>query len=157
MSESIATRLKNKNIVLPDISPPAANYLPYSMAGALLFVSGQLPVVNGNLQSTGRLGDGVSLQDGKNAAEICAINILAVARAALDGDLERIVRLAKLQGFVASTPEFTDQHLVINGASDLLGDVLGERGKHARAAVGMASLPLNAAVEIDAVFEVRQP
>jgi len=155
MSESIASRLQNKNIALPDIPPPAANYLPWTIAGSLLFISGQLPLVNGRLAITGRLGDGVTLEEGKKAAEFCAINILAAAKAALQGDLERIVRLAKLQGFVASTPDFTDQHLVINGASDLLVGVLGERGKHARAAVGMAALPLNAAVEIDAVFEVR--
>ena len=154
MSVDIAERLKALSIVLPDAAAPAANYLPYVLSGKTLYISGQLPAENGALVATGRLGDGVSLEDGQRAARACAINIIAQASAALGGNLARIHRIVKISGFVASTPDFTDQHLVINGASNLLADVFGEAGKHARAAVGMASLPLNAAVEIDAIMEI---
>jgi len=155
MSNSITNRLSAKGIALPQISPPAANYVPYVISGSMLYISGQLPFVNGSLNTLGKLGDTVNTETGKKAAEACAINLLACAKAALDGDLERISKLVKIQGFVASTPEFTDQHLVINGASDFLVDILGERGRHARAAVGMSALPMNAAVEIDGIFEIQ--
>lgn len=154
MSESIAERLSALDIVLPDASAPVAKYVPYTIVGTALYVSGQLPMESGKVAVTGHLGSDVSVEEGQEAARLCAVNILAQANAALNGDLERVVRLAKIQGFVASTPAFQDQHLVINGASNLLADVLGERGMHARAAVGTASLPLNAAVEVDAVFEI---
>lgn len=154
MSESIESRLAQKGITLPDAAAPAANYVGYVIAGPLLHVSGQLPLRDGKIALTGKLGDGVDIAEAQEAAELCAINILAQAKAALGGDLERIRRLVKINGFVASNPEFTSQHLVINGASNLLVEVLGERGKHARAAVGMAALPLNAAVEIDAIIEI---
>ena len=153
MSEAIAGRLKELGIALPDAAAPAANYLPFTMSGNLLFVSGQLPLENGKLAATGLAGTDIDLATCQKAAELCAINILAQAKAALGGDLSRIVRVIKLNGFVASGPGFTDQHLVINGASNLIANVLGEAGKHARAAVGMASLPLNATVEIDAIIE----
>ncbi|MDP2732836.1 MAG: RidA family protein [Hoeflea sp.] len=155
MTDSVESRLAARNIVLPDAAPPAANYVPYVVSGSLLFVSGQLPLENGALAVKGLLGRDVDVAAGQRAAELCAINILAQAKAALGGDLERIVRVVKLGGFVASDPAFTDQHLVVNGASNLIADLLGDRGKHARAAVGTACLPLNAAVEIDAVIEVR--
>ncbi|KJS09943.1 MAG: endoribonuclease [Hoeflea sp. BRH_c9] len=155
MTDSVESRLAARNIVLPDAAPPAANYVPYVVSGSLLFVSGQLPLENGALAVKGLLGRDVDVAAGQCAAELCAINILAQAKAALGGDLERIVRVVKLGGFVASDPAFTDQHLVVNGASNLIADLLGDRGKHARAAVGTACLPLNAAVEIDAVIEVR--
>ncbi|MGB6119691.1 MAG: RidA family protein, partial [Mesorhizobium sp.] len=132
---------------------PAANYIPYAISGALLFTSGQLPLADGKLVATGRLGSDVDVAAGQAAARACAINILAQAKAAL-GDLERIRKLVKITVFVASTPDFTEQHLVANGASDFLAQMLGERGKHARSAVGTASLPLNAAVEIEAIFEI---
>lgn len=154
MSADIAERLKSLSIALPEAAAPAANYLPYVISGNQLHISGQLPTENGALVATGRLGDGVSLEDGQRAARACAVNIIAQANAALGGDLGRIRRIVKISGFVASTPDFTDQHLVINGASNLLADVFGETGKHARAAVGMAALPLNAAVEIDAIMEI---
>lgn len=155
MSETIASRLSARGITLPAAAAPAASYIPTVRTGDLLFVSGQLPFDNGAMTIKGLLGRDVSLADGQRAAELCAINILAQVSAALDGDFERVARFVKLTGFVASDPGFTDQHLVINGASNLLVDILGERGKHARAAVGMACLPLNAAVEIEAIVEIR--
>ncbi|MDJ1638658.1 RidA family protein [Rhizobium rhizogenes] len=154
MSNAIEGRLKELGIVLPQAAAPAANYVPYVISGNLLYLSGQLPAENGKVGVTGHLGKDVDVAGGQRAAELCAINILAQAKAALDGDLSRIKRLIKLNGFVASVPEFVEQHLVINGASNLLANVLGEAGKHARAAVGMAALPLNAAVEIDAILEI---
>ncbi|MBW3098504.1 RidA family protein [Pseudohoeflea coraliihabitans] len=155
MTSTIASRLAARNIVLPQAAAPAANYVNYVQSGALLYISGQLPLKDGSLVATGLLGRDVDVETARQAAEVCAINILAQASAALDGDLERIVRVVKLTGFVASTGDFTEQHLVINGASDLVADILGEAGNHARAAVGTASLPLNAAVEVDAIIEVR--
>jgi enamine deaminase RidA (YjgF/YER057c/UK114 family) len=154
MSDAIEGRLKELGIALPQAAAPAANYVPYVISGNLLYLSGQLPMENGKIGVTGHLGKDVDVAGGQRAAELCAINILAQAKAALGGDLGRIRRLIKLNGFVASTPDFVEQHLVINGASNLLANVLGEAGKHARAAVGMAALPLNAAVEIDAILEI---
>ncbi|OEC98945.1 MULTISPECIES: RidA family protein [unclassified Rhizobium] len=154
MSDAIEGRLKELGIVLPQAAAPAANYVPYVISGNLLYLSGQLPMENGKIGVTGHLGKDVDVAGGQRAAELCAINILAQAKAALGGDLGRIKRLIKLNGFVASTSDFVEQHLVINGASNLLANVLGEAGKHARAAVGMAALPLNAAVEIDAILEI---
>ena len=154
MSDAIEGRLQELGIVLPQAAAPAANYVPYVISGNLLYLSGQLPIENGKVSVTGHLGKDVDVAGGQRAAELCAINILAQAKAALGGDLGRIKRLIKLNGFVASTPDFVEQHLVINGASNLLANVLGEAGKHARAAVGMAALPLNAAVEIDAILEI---
>ena len=154
MSDVIESRLTEMGITLPVAAAPAANYLPYVIAGDLLFLSGQLPIEDGKVAVTGLVGRDVDLAGAQRAAELCAINILAQAKAALGGNLGRIVRVVKLNGFVASVPEFTEQHLVINGASNLIATVLGEAGKHARAAVGMAALPLNAAVEIDAVIEI---
>jgi enamine deaminase RidA (YjgF/YER057c/UK114 family) len=122
-------------------------------SGNLLFPSGQLPMKDGKLAVTGLLGRDLDVAAGKEAARLCAINILAQAKAAL-GDLEKIRRLVKINIYVASSPDFTEQHLVGNGASDFFAEVLGERGKHARVAVGMAALPLNAAVEIESILEV---
>ncbi|AMM84308.1 RidA family protein [Martelella sp. AD-3] len=154
MPNVVSDRLKALSITLPQASAPAANYLPFTRSENLLFISGQLPTENGKMLATGRLGADVSLEEGRKAARACAINIIAQINAALDGDLDRVKRILKLSGFVASAPDFTEQHLVINGASDLFADVFGEAGKHARAAVGMAALPLNAAVEIDAIVEI---
>jgi enamine deaminase RidA (YjgF/YER057c/UK114 family) len=156
MSDAIESRLKELGIVLPQAAAPAANYVPYVISSNLLYLSGQLPMENGKLGVTGLLGRDVDVAGGQRAAELCAINILAQAKAALNGDLGRIKRIIKLNGFVASAPDFVEQHLVINGASNLLANVLGDAGKHARAAVGMAALPLNAAVEIDAIMEIAE-
>lgn len=154
MSDQIATRLSEMGITLPEAAAPAANYVPYVISGNLLTISGQLPLEGGKVAVSGHLGKNVDVATGQRAAELCAINILAQAKAALGGDLGRIRRVIKLNGFVASTPDFIEQHLVINGASNLIAKVLGEPGKHARAAVGMAALPLGAAVEIDAIMEI---
>ncbi len=153
MGDTIEKRLSNLGVTLPAAAAPAANYVPFMRSGNLLFTAGQLPLKDGKLQASGLLGRDVDTAGGREAAKFCAINILAQAKAAL-GDLEKIVRLVKITVFVASTPEFTEQHLVANGASDFLAEVLGERGKHARSAVGTASLPLNAAVEVEAIIEV---
>jgi enamine deaminase RidA (YjgF/YER057c/UK114 family) len=155
MADSIAERLKTMGMTLPEAAAPAANYVPVVRHGDLLFVSGQLPMEGGRVAVTGRLGTSVTVADGQEAARLCAVNVLAQLRAALDGDLERIARMVRITVFVASEPEFIEQHIVANGASDLLVDALGERGRHARAAVGMAALPHNAAVEVDAVVAVR--
>jgi enamine deaminase RidA (YjgF/YER057c/UK114 family) len=154
MSDQIAAKLKEMGITLPAAAAPAANYVPFVISGGLLYISGQLPMEGGKVAVTGHLGKNVDVAAGQRAAELCAINILAQANAALGGDLGRIKRVIKLNGFVASAPEFVEQHLVINGASNLIANVLGEAGKHARAAVGMAALPFNAAVEIDAIMEI---
>ncbi|MFD1986868.1 RidA family protein [Mesorhizobium newzealandense] len=154
MSETIEKRLSDLGVTLPVAAAPAANYVPYCRTGDLLFTAGQLPLKGGKLQASGLLGRDVDTAAGKDAAKYCAINILAQAKAAL-GDLEKIRRLVKITVFVASAPEFVEQHLVANGASDFLVAALGERGKHARSAVGTASLPLNAAVEIEAIFEIE--
>ncbi|MCP9230379.1 MULTISPECIES: RidA family protein [unclassified Mesorhizobium] len=154
MSETIEKRLSDLGVSLPAAAAPAANYVPYCRTGNLLFTAGQLPLKDGKLQASGLLGSDVDTATGKEAAKYCAINILAQAQAAL-GDLEKIRRLVKITVFVASAPDFVEQHLVANGASDFLAAVLGDRGTHARSAVGTASLPLNAAVEIEAIFEVE--
>lgn len=152
MTDTIDSRLKNLGISLPEAAAPAANYVPFAQTGTLLLTSGQLPLEGGKFVHTGRLGDGLAVAEGQQAARACAINILAQAKAAL-GDLARIKRVVKITVFVASTADFTEQHLVANGASDLLVGVLGDAGKHARSAVGVASLPLNAPVEIEAIIE----
>ncbi|MDR7220496.1 RidA family protein [Aminobacter aminovorans] len=152
MGETIEKRLSDLGITLPAAAAPAANYVPFMASGNLVFTAGQLPLKDGKLTATGLLGRDVDVAGGKEAAKQCAVNILAQAKAAL-GDLEKIRRIVKISVFVASSSDFTEQHLVANGASDFLVAALGERGKHARSAVGVASLPLNAAVEIEAIIE----
>lgn len=153
MSETIEKRLSDLGVTIPLAAAPAANYVPFMQSGSMLFTAGQLPLKDGKLQATGLLGRDVDVAGGREAAKLCAINILAQAKAAL-GDLQRIGKLVKITVFVASTPDFTEQHLVANGASDFFVAVLGDAGRHARSAVGVASLPLNAAVEIEAIIEV---
>jgi enamine deaminase RidA (YjgF/YER057c/UK114 family) len=153
MSETIEKRLADLGVTLPVPAAPAANYLPFVSSGKLLFTAGQLPFKDGKLLAVGLVGADLDTAAAKDAAKFCAINILAQAKAAL-GDLEKIARIVKITVFVASAPGFAEQHLVANGGSDFLVAVLGERGKHARSAVGVAMLPLNAAVEIEAIFEV---
>ncbi|MEI5680359.1 MULTISPECIES: RidA family protein [unclassified Mesorhizobium] len=153
MGETIENRLKDLGVYLPQAAAPAANYVPFMQSGKLVFTAGQLPLKDGKLVATGLLGRDLDTAAGKEAAKLCAINILAQAKAAT-GDLDRVKRLVKITVFVASSPDFTEQHLVANGASDFLVAALGDAGKHARSAVGVAVLPLNAAVEIEAIIEV---
>ena len=154
MSEAIEDRLSKRGITLPVAAAPAANYVPFTVSGNILYLSGQLPIENGKVAVTGLVGGDIDVAGAQRAAELCAINILAQAKAALNGDLGRIRRVLKLNAFVASAPDFTEQHLAINGASNLIAEILGDAGKHARAAVGVAALPLNASVEIDAIIEI---
>lgn len=149
---SIEAQLHKLGITLPEAPAPAARYVPYVVTGPLVFIAGQLPVRQGKVAVTGKLGAEVGLEEGIDAARLCAINILSQLRAACD--LDKVRRCVRLNGFVASTPDFTDQPRVINGASDLIADVFGDAGRHSRIAVGVASLPLNAAVEVDAIFEI---
>jgi enamine deaminase RidA (YjgF/YER057c/UK114 family) len=153
MAGEIEARLKALNIALPEVASPLANYVPFIHVGDQLFISGQLPLHDGSVTVTGKLGAGLDLAQGEEAARLCALNILAQAKAALR-DLDRIVQLLRLNGFVNSTPDFIDHPKVVNGASNLMVDVLGNKGRHTRIAVGCASLPLGAAVEIDAVFAI---
>ena len=147
---SYEARLQELGIVLPDVSPPLASYVPVMVQGDLAFVSGQLPFVDGELV-TGTLGKDVEMDQAVVAARACGLMILAQLKAAV-GSLDKVERVVKLGGFVASTPDFTDQHKVVNGASDLMAEVFGDAGRHARAAVGVPSLPVGAAVEVDAVI-----
>ncbi len=151
MDETVEARLARLGVELPVAAAPAANYVPFVRDGAVLYISGQLPMSGHDVEYRGRLGESVSVEDGRRAARLCAINVLAQVKAALEGDLERIRRIVRITGFVASAPHFYEQHLVVNGASDFLVEALGERGRHARAAVGVAALPRNAAVEVDAI------
>ena len=153
-SDTPLGRLKELGLTLPNAAAPVANYVPFVRAGALLFISGQLPLgANGvDPAHRGKLGAGVSLQDGQSAARQAALNLLAQANAAV-GDLSRL-RAVRLGGYVNSAPDFAALPQVVNGASDLIATVLGENGKHARFAVGVAQLPLDAAVEVEGIFEI---
>jgi enamine deaminase RidA (YjgF/YER057c/UK114 family) len=154
MAGRVETRLAELGITLPDAPAPAANYVPFVVVGEMLHVSGQISKGPGGL-ITGRLGDGMSVEEGAAAARVCAMSLLAQVRAACGGDLDRLVRVVKLTGFVASAPDFADQPRVVNGASDFLVEVLGEAGRHARSAVGVAALPLGVAVEVEGLFVIR--
>ncbi len=154
MTGAIDARLAELGIEIPEAPLPAANYVPWVVTGNLVFIAGQVPFQDGKLSHIGKLGDAFAVEDGQACARIVAINILAQLKAACGGDLDRVTRCVKLGGFVNSTPDFTDQPKVINGASDLIVAIFGDRGKHARFAVSTTSLPFDVAVEIDAVFEV---
>jgi enamine deaminase RidA (YjgF/YER057c/UK114 family) len=154
MSGTIDARLAELGIEIPPANVPAGNYVPYVQTGNLLFVSGQIPMVDGKPGFIGRLGAEFTADEGAEAARVCALAILAQVKEALGGDLDRVSRVVKLTGFVASTPDFTGQPAVVNGASDLFAEVFGDAGQHARAAVGMASLPAGVAVEVEAIIEI---
>ncbi|MFE1169998.1 RidA family protein [Nocardiopsis sp. NPDC058789] len=147
-------RIAELGLTLPEVVPPVAAYQPTVRSGAHVYVSGQLPFVDGALPATGKVGAGVSPETAKELAAVCALNAIAAVRAEV-GDLSDVVRIVKVGGFVASAPEFTGHPGVINGASELLGEVFGPAGVHARAAVGVASLPLDSPVEVDMIVEVR--
>ncbi|RYG04157.1 MAG: RidA family protein [Caulobacteraceae bacterium] len=150
----VEERLAALGITLPQPNPPVANYVPFVRAGNLVHISGQVSLDAGG-GVRGIVGEDVDLEAAKGAARICGINLLAQMRAACDGDLDRVVRVVKLGGFVQSGPEFFDIPQVVNGASDMMVAAFGDAGKHARSAVGVYRLPLNFAVEVDAVVEVR--
>lgn len=154
MNETLESRLEALGLRLPAAAAPAANYVPTAIYGKTLVTSGQLPMENGRVAVSGKLGDTVGLEDGQRAARHCALNVLAQANRAVDGDFSKIARLVKLTVFVASTPAFTEQHKVANGTSDLMVEVLGDSGRHARSAVGVVALPFDAAVEVEAIFEL---
>jgi enamine deaminase RidA (YjgF/YER057c/UK114 family) len=154
MAGKIDARLAELGVTLPQAASPVANYVGYVISGNQIFVSGQIPLDDGKLISVGTLGDSRSIDEGYAAARQCGLNLIAQAKAALGGDLDRIKRVVKLGGFVAGTPAFDDAPKVINGASDLMVDVFGDHGRHARFAVAVASLPMGASVEVDAIFEI---
>lgn len=150
----IENKLEALGLSLPKAAAAAANYIPFVISGRTLYIAGQIPFLNGEKMHVGRLGENMGIDEGKKAAEACALNILAQADAAVGGDWSKIVRVIKLGGFVNCTPDFYQMPAVVNGASDLMVAVLGENGKHARFAVGAPSLPLGVAVEVDAIFEL---
>jgi enamine deaminase RidA (YjgF/YER057c/UK114 family) len=153
MTGTIEARLAELGLTLPSAPNPVANYVPYTVTGNLLFISGQISKAGDGTIASGILGRDVTVEAGQAAARLCALNILAQAKAAL-GDLDRIGQVVRLTGFVASTAEFTDHPKVVNGASDLMVEVLGDKGRHTRAAVGVSSLPVGSAVEVDAIIAI---
>jgi enamine deaminase RidA (YjgF/YER057c/UK114 family) len=150
----VESKLAELGLVLPEVVPPLASYVPAVQSGEYVFTSGQLPMVAGKLGLTGKVGAEVTPEEAKQQARICALNALAAVKSVI-GDLDRIERVVKVVGFVASAPDFTGQPGVVNGASELLGEVLGEAGVHARSAVGVAVLPLDAPVEVEIQVRVR--
>jgi len=154
MDNIYETRLIDLGVTLPDAPAPAANYVPFVISGDLVFVSGQISNGPDGL-IIGKLGENMDVEAGAVAAKTCALGLIAQLKAACDGDLTRLVRVVKLGGFVNSTPDFTDQPKVINGASDFLVELFGDAGRHARAAVSAAALPLGVAVEIEGIFQIK--
>lgn len=150
----IELKLKELGILLPEPAKPVAAYIPAKQSGKLVFTAGQLPMVQGELISKGLLGQDVEIEEANKAARICTLNALAAIKGVI-GDLDRIKQIVRVVGYVASVPTFTQQPAVVNGASELLLEIFGENGKHARSAVGMAVLPLNASVEIELTVEVE--
>jgi enamine deaminase RidA (YjgF/YER057c/UK114 family) len=155
MTARIEDRLKELGIELPTPSAPGANYVPFVRTGNLVFITGQLSQWNGERRFIGKLGREFGIEEGRQAARLCALNLLAHLRTAVDGDLDRVTRCVRLAGYINSVPDFVAQSQVMNGASDLFVQVLGEAGRHARMAVGVAALPYDVAVEVEGVFEVR--
>lgn len=153
MSGKFETKLNELGITLPEAPAPAANYVPYVVVGDMVYVSGQISVGPDGLIK-GKLGENMSTEDGAAAARVCAINLLAQVKAACGGDLDRLVKVVKLTGFVNSTADYIEQPQVVNGASDLMANALGDAGKHARAAVSAAALPLGVAVEVEGIFQI---
>ena len=153
MTNTVESTLQKIGLTLPSAVAPAGSYVPTVRTGDMLYISGQLPFVDGVVQHQGTVGTDVTVEEAVNAARLCGVQILAQAKAAL-GDLDRVARVVKLVGFVKSTPDFTAQPTVINGASDLMVAVFGDQGRHARSAVGVSSLPLGAAVEVEAILEI---
>lgn len=151
----VNSKLAELGITLPDAPAPAANYVPFMRSGNLIFVSGQVSMDSDGLVR-GKLGENMSVEDAQKAARLCALNLLAQVSAACDGDLNKVKQVVKLTGFVNSTGDFNQHPQVVNGASDLMAEVFGDAGRHARAAVGSSSLPMGVAVEVEGIFEVQQ-
>ncbi len=154
MAGTVDGRLKELGIEIPTPAAPAANYIPFVKAGNLVFVSGQIPIVAGKIEGIGKVGKDLTTDQAKAIARICAINLIAQAKAACGGDLDKVARVVKLGGFVNCVDGYTEQPEVINGASDLMVEVFGDKGRHSRFAVGTNSLPRGVAVEVEAVFEL---
>jgi len=155
MTGHIEKRLSELGIELPKAAAPAANYVPYVVSGNLVFVAGQITLLDGELQYLGKVGQDFTVEEGYQAARLCGLNIIAQVKAACDGDLDKVERCVRLGGFVNAAGDFHDHPKVINGASDLMVEVFADQGRHARAAVGASALPLNVAVEVDAIFQIR--
>ena len=151
----IDKHLAELGIILPSPAKPVANYVAWSRAGNLVFISGQGPIADGKIILQGMLGDSISIDDGIKAARLCALNVVAQLRDACGGDLDRVKRIVKLVGFVNAAASFTDHPKVINGASDFMVEVFGEKGRHARSAVGSSSLPFAISVEVEAIAEIE--
>ena len=154
MAGKIEARLGELGIELPEAPMPAANYVPYTIGANTVYISGQVPFVNGRLEHNGRVGETYTVAEAQEVARICALNLLAQLKAACGGDLDRVVRCLKLGGFIACVDGFGEQPEVMNGASDLMVEVFGEAGRHARFAVGTNALPRNVPVEVDGIFEI---
>jgi enamine deaminase RidA (YjgF/YER057c/UK114 family) len=154
MTDTIADKLAALGLAIPEAPVPLANYVPYARSEALLVVSGQLPLLDGKIGWTGKLGAGVSIEEGQKATRQSFLNVLAQVNAACGGDLARVRRVIRLGGFIACTPDFTQHALVMNGASDLAVALFGEAGRHARTTIGVPSLPADAAVEVEGMFEI---
>ncbi len=155
MSGKIEMRLTELGIELPEVTPAVGNYVPWVLSGNLVFISGQLSLKDGKPQFQGRLGENLGTEDGQRAARACGLNLIAQLRQACEGDLDRVARIIRLGGYVNCTPKFTEHPQVINGASDLMVEIFGALGRHARAAIGCASLPLGEAVEVEGVIELK--
>lgn len=154
MTNAIDKKLEAMQITLPQSVMPAANYVPYTLSGNLVFISGTLPMKDGKPQDIGKLGKEFTVEQGQQTARLCGINILSHIKAACGGDLSRVKKIVRMGIFVASAPGFTDQPKVANGVSDMMVEIFGEAGKHARFAVGVSELPFGVAVEVDATVEI---
>jgi enamine deaminase RidA (YjgF/YER057c/UK114 family) len=150
----IDAKLAELGIAVPAAAAPIANYIGYNILGSMVVVSGQIPLVDGKIAVTGKVGAGVSIEQAQAAARICFVNLLAQLKAATGGDLDRVTRVVRLGGFIAAGPDFTQHALVMNGASDMAVAVFGEEGRHARTTIGVPSLPGDAAVEVEGMFEI---
>lgn len=154
MTGEIESRIAKLGFALPRATKPVANYVPYVITGNLVVISGQITVGAGGIEYVGKLGADFDVETGRKAAQLCALNVLAQLKAACEGDLDRVARCVRIGGFVNATPDFKDHPAVVNGASDLIAEVFGARGQHARSAFGVSSLPFGVAVEVEAMFEI---
>jgi enamine deaminase RidA (YjgF/YER057c/UK114 family) len=154
MAGQVEAKLAELGITLPRPMPPIANYVPYVVTGSLVVVSGQVPAIDGKIAITGKVSWGVSIEQAKEAARLCFINVLVHLKAGCDGDLDRVRRVVRLGGFIAAPSEFNQHAQVMNGASDLAVAIFGEAGRHARSTIGVPSLPADAAVEVEGMFEI---